>query len=70
MLNCNLLLQKRFIETLRLQGRSIISIAHRLSTVKNCDKIYVLENGKIMENGTFEELKNKNGIFLKMIHSS
>ena len=41
---------------------TIILIAHRLSTVKKCDKIFILENGKVKNSGTFEELLkiNKN----------
>jgi ATP-binding cassette subfamily B protein len=45
---------------------TIISIAHRLSTVKNCDNIYVLDKGKIIENGTFMELISKKGVFSKI----
>ena len=37
---------------------TIIIIAHRLSTVKNCDKIYILEKGELKNHGTFEELMN------------
>ena len=35
---------------------TIILIAHRLSTVKKCDKIFILENGKIKNQGTFKKL--------------
>ena len=41
-------------------------IAHRLSTIKNVDKIYVLNNGKIEEEGNHEELLNKNGLYKEM----
>ena len=47
---------------------TVIIIAHRLSTVKNADNIYVLNNGIIEDHGRFEELKNKeNQIFKSMI---
>ena len=37
--------------------------AHRLSTVRNCDRILVLDNGKIAEEGSYESLMAKNGLF-------
>lgn len=47
-----------------MKGRTSIVIAHRLSTIKNADKILVLENGKIKETGTHDELiKKENGIY-------
>jgi len=50
-----------------MQGRTTIIIAHRMSTIEGCDKIFVLEAGKVMEEGNFQELKNKDGgIFAKI----
>jgi len=44
-----------------LKGKiTVIIIAHRISTIKNVDKIYIMENGKIVESGNFKELKNNN----------
>lgn len=51
------------------KGKTVIMIAHRLSTVTNADKIFVLENGSIAEEGTCDELINKNGLFAKMWNS-
>ncbi|MBQ9600256.1 MAG: ATP-binding cassette domain-containing protein, partial [Clostridia bacterium] len=48
------------------EGKTVIMIAHRLSTVANTDCIYVLADGKIAESGTRDELIEKNGIFTKM----
>ena len=47
---------------------TIISIAHRLSTLKNCDKIIVLDKGKIIESGKYNELIEQNGLFSDMYH--
>lgn len=47
---------------------TIISIAHRLTTLKNCDRIIVLNKGKIEESGKYDELINQNGIFSDMYY--
>lgn len=50
-----------------LKGKStIIIVAHRLSTIKNVDKIFFLDKGDIVDEGTFEELFNKNELFRNM----
>ena len=47
-------------------GRTVLSIAHRLSTLRNCDEIIVMDEGKIVQRGTFDTLKNTPGIFQDM----
>ena len=44
---------------------TIIIIAHRLTTVKNCDIIFLLDNGELKDKGTFEELMKVNDQFKK-----
>ena len=48
------------------QDRTVIVIAHRLSTVRNADIIYVLENGVVVESGNHESLLEKNGVYAKL----
>ena len=48
------------------KGKTVIMIAHRLSTVKNADKIYVIKDGEVAESGTNEELLKQKGLFSHM----
>ena len=56
------------IEELRDQ-KTILLIAHRLSTVKNCDIIFFLKNGQLIAQGKFDELMEENPDFRKMAHA-
>lgn len=58
------LIQKAF--TKLTNGKTVIMIAHRLSTVIGADKIIVLDSGKLIEEGTHEELKNNGGLYARM----
>jgi len=60
--------EKFVIEAIeRLRGdRTIIMIAHRLTTVQNCDMIYLMEEGEIVANGTYDELIENSKQFRKM----
>ncbi len=48
------------------RGKTVIMIAHRLSTVVSCDKIYVLQDGRVAENGTHTELTKQGGVYSRM----
>lgn len=48
------------------RGKTVIMIVHRLSTVANADRIFVLRDGKVIEDGRFDELKTQNGLFADM----
>lgn len=49
------------------EGRTVITIAHRLSTIKNADRIIVLRDGLIVEQGNFKELSDQKGVFSELI---
>ena len=51
-----------------MQGRTSITIAHRLATVRRADVIFVLDDGVIAERGTHDELIAQNGLYSKLYH--
>ncbi|MEE3420777.1 MAG: ABC transporter ATP-binding protein [Lachnospiraceae bacterium] len=52
-----------------MKGRTSIVIAHRLATVKNADRIVVIEDGSIVEQGTGDELIRENGVYAKLLRT-
>ena len=59
--------QKQVSEALDRMGCTRLVIAHRLSTIRRCDRILVLDDGKIIEDGTYDELIEKNGFFAGLV---
>jgi ATP-binding cassette subfamily B protein/ATP-binding cassette subfamily B multidrug efflux pump len=49
-----------------MEGKTVIAIAHRLSTIAAMDRLIVFDEGKIIEQGTHQELLRKNGIYTKL----
>ena len=49
--------------------KTILMIAHRLKTVRNADQIFVVEKGRIVQNGTHDELVKQNGIYQRFVDS-
>lgn len=59
--------EQKIIQSLKNKGHSLLMIAHRLSTIRDCDEIIVLENGKIAERGTHEELYEKRSAYFHLL---
>ena len=49
-----------------VKGRTTLIVAHRLSTIRNADRIAVIEKGNVLECGSYEELIEKKGTFYRM----
>ena len=60
-------IQKAFAKM--MEGRTSFIVAHRLSTIREADKILVMKNGSIIEQGTHEELLAKKGFYAELYNS-
>ena len=50
-----------------MEGRTVVAIAHRLSTLRNFDRIIVMSAGKVVDDGTPEELRNRPGLYRDLL---
>ncbi len=61
--------QSAVMEEICKTKATVIMVAHRLSTIKDCDRIIVMENGGIVEEGTYSQLMNQHGLFEQLVKS-
>ena len=58
-----------FVNGLFYKGKTVVIVAHRLSTVRHADKIVVLDKGKIAEEGSHQELTQKQGLYFNLVRN-
>ena len=61
------LTEDRVIQSIKDKGTTCVIVAHRLSTISGCDRIYVMDQGRIIQEGTHEELYSQEGLYRELI---
>ena len=62
-------IEKKILDNIKRRGCTCIIVAHRLSAIRDCDRIIVMNQGKIIQNGSHDELANEDGVYKKLIQN-
>jgi ATP-binding cassette subfamily C protein len=63
------LTEKQIIDNIRRRGQTSLIVTHRLSAIRDCDKIFVMDKGKIVQEGTHEELVKQTGVYRSLVYT-
>ena len=63
------IVEKQIMDNIKRRGCTCIVIAHRLSAIRDCDTILVMDNGKIVQRGTHDELSRIDGLYRQLVRN-
>ncbi len=59
--------EAKVMESIYDQGMTLVMIAHRLETIARCDQIYVIEQGRVTQHGTHDQLRQMDGLYSNLL---